>query len=105
MTDGILMREIMSDFLLEDYSCIVIDEAHERKVNTDILIGFLSRVVNMRLRLAKEERNTNPDQQPNQYRYHPLRIVIMSATLRVSDFTKNKYLFPKPVCVINVEAR
>lgn len=34
MTDGILLREIQSDFLLRDYSAIIIDEAHERSLNT-----------------------------------------------------------------------
>jgi ATP-dependent RNA helicase DHX37/DHR1 len=39
MTDGILLREIQEDLLLRKYSVVVIDEAHERNVNTDILIG------------------------------------------------------------------
>ena len=39
MTDGILMREIQEDLLLRKYSCIVLDEAHERNMNTDVLIG------------------------------------------------------------------
>lgn len=34
MTDGILMKEVQSDFLLSRYSAIIIDEAHERNVNT-----------------------------------------------------------------------
>ena len=39
MTDGVLLREIEKDFLLTNYSVIIIDEAHERSVFTDILIG------------------------------------------------------------------
>jgi hypothetical protein len=39
MTDGILMRELQDDFLLRKYSAIVVDEAHERSLNTDILLG------------------------------------------------------------------
>ncbi|KAM0710721.1 hypothetical protein Q7P35_001459 [Cladosporium inversicolor] len=83
MTDGILLREIDQDFILSKYSAIVIDEAHERSVNTDILIGMLSRIVNLRDVMSKEE----PD------KYYPLKLVIMSATLRVSDFMQNQRLF------------
>ena len=43
MTDGVLLREIERDFLLMKYSVVVIDEAHERSVFTDVLIGILSR--------------------------------------------------------------
>lgn len=53
MTDGILLKEISSDFMLKKYSCIIIDEAHERSINTDILIGLLSRIVILRNKLAR----------------------------------------------------
>ena len=48
MTDGILLNEMMSDFLLTEYSVIIIDEAHEWKLATDILIGLLSKVITIR---------------------------------------------------------
>lgn len=54
MTDGILLNEMMSDFLLKDYSIVIIDEAHERKLATDILIGLLSKVVEIRAQMALE---------------------------------------------------
>lgn len=60
MTDGILMNEMCSDFLLKKYSVIMLDEAHERKINTDLLLGLLSRLVNIRARLTIQERNNAP---------------------------------------------
>jgi ATP-dependent RNA helicase DHX37/DHR1 len=48
MTDGVLLKEIQNDFMLSNYSAIIIDEAHERSVYTDILIGLLSRIVPLR---------------------------------------------------------
>ncbi|MCJ1285550.1 putative ATP-dependent RNA helicase DHR1 [Xylographa opegraphella] len=78
MTDGILLREIAGDFALKKYSAIIIDEAHERTTNTDLLIGMLSRIVELRKHLTG---------------HAPLKLIIMSATLRVSDFTSNTKLF------------
>jgi ATP-dependent RNA helicase DHX37/DHR1 len=58
MTDGILLRELADDFLLRKYSTIIIDEAHERSINTDILIGVMSRVVRLRENLGKQDGET-----------------------------------------------
>ena len=54
MTDGVLLRELATDFLLTKYSVIIIDEAHERSMNTDVLIGILSRVIRLREEMWKE---------------------------------------------------
>lgn len=88
MTDGVLLKEIESDFTLSKYSVIILDEAHERSVYTDILVGLLSRIVPLR-----------------QKRGQSLKLIIMSATLRVEDFTKNLQLFKTPPPVISVDAR
>ncbi|CAH0696581.1 unnamed protein product [Spodoptera exigua] len=88
MTDGVLLKEIQSDFLLSKYSVVIIDEAHERSVYTDILLGLLSRIVPLRRK-----------------RGSPLRLIIMSATLRVEDFTENTRLFKDPPPVIKIDAR
>ncbi|KAJ1329124.1 ATP-dependent RNA helicase DHX37/DHR1 [Microdochium nivale] len=94
MTDGVLLREVASDISLIKYSAIIIDEAHERSVNTDILIGMLSRVVKLREEMAEE----NP-------KIGPLKLIIMSATFRVDDVTKNPMLFQTPPPILNVEGR
>lgn len=95
MTDGVLLREMMQDFKLTKYSSIIIDEAHERNINTDILIGMLSRCVKLR---AKENA-----QDP--IKNKRLKLIIMSATLRVSDFSENTTLFSSPPPILNVSAR
>lgn len=94
MTDGILLREIQSDFLLSKYSIILLDEAHERNLNTDILVGLLSRIVKLRWKKSIEDPKT----------YRPLRLVIMSATLNVEEFSKPALFNPLPP-VLRVEAR
>lgn len=88
MTDGVLLREVEKDFLLSNYSVIVIDEAHERSVYTDILIGLLSRIVLLRKRKGNS-----------------LKLIIMSATLRVEDFTNNANLFSPTPPIVKVDAR
>lgn len=82
LTDGILIREIANDFALLKYSVIIIDEAHERSANTDILIGMVSRIVDLRATMSKDDPKVTT-----------LKLIIMSATLRISDFIENPNLF------------
>jgi ATP-dependent RNA helicase DHX37/DHR1 len=94
MTDGVLLREVAQDIALRKYSAIIIDEAHERSVNTDILIGMMSRVVKLREEMAAEDTSIKP-----------LKLIIMSATLRVTDFTENTTLFAVSPPVLQAEGR
>ncbi len=111
MTDGILLRELSSDILLKSYSVIVLDEAHERGLNTDVLLGMLSRAVPLRRKLADEQRKRYDAAENDDARrlltppMHPLKVVIMSATLQTSELVENSVLFPIPPPVVVVESR
>jgi ATP-dependent RNA helicase DHX37/DHR1 len=116
MTDGVLLKEVSQDLTLSRYSSIIIDEAHERSLNTDVLIGVLSRVVKLREDMWRNKEQVTvkryikradgvltPVERTEVVR--PLKLIIMSATLRVQDFTANRTLFERPPPVIHVKAR
>ena len=92
VTDGILLKELENDSLLSEYSVIIIDEAHERTINSDLLIGFISQILKIRYIMWKRKMkyNYSKDNKNEEKSVLPLRLIIMSATLRVSEFSENK---------------
>jgi ATP-dependent helicase HrpA len=67
MTDGILLQEIKADYYLSDYGAVIVDEAHERSLNIDFILGLLKRVL---------------DERPD------FRVVVSSATINAEIFSE-----------------
>ncbi|KAM3162220.1 Pre-mRNA-splicing factor ATP-dependent RNA helicase PRP16 [Lachancea thermotolerans] len=67
MTDGILLRETLVSEMLDKYSCIIMDEAHERSLNTDVLFGILKNLLSKR---------------------RDLKLIITSATMNANRFSR-----------------
>lgn len=84
MTDGILLAETQGDRDLRAYDTLIIDEAHERSLNIDFLLGYLKRLMNRR-----------PD----------LKIIVTSATIDAERFAGHFTMHGKPAPVIEVSGR
>jgi ATP-dependent helicase HrpA len=84
MTDGILLAETQTDPLLKAYDTIIIDEAHERSLNIDFLLGYLREILPRR-----------PD----------LKVIITSATIDADRFARHFGTPEKPAPVIEVSGR
>ncbi|KAJ5656814.1 hypothetical protein N7507_008764 [Penicillium longicatenatum] len=67
MTDGVLLRESLTQSDLDKYSCIIMDEAHERALNTDVLMGLLKKVL---------------------VRRRDLKLIVTSATMNAERFSR-----------------
>ena len=84
MTDGILLAETQRDPLLRRYDTLIIDEAHERSLNIDFLLGFLKRL------LARRK---------------DLKLIITSATIDADRFARHFGTQDRPAPVIQVSGR
>ncbi len=84
MTDGILLAETQSDRLLKQYDTIIIDEAHERSLNIDFLLGYLKQLLPKR-----------PD----------LKLIITSATIDAERFARHFSTDKESVPIIEVSGR
>ncbi|MFP4900640.1 DEAD/DEAH box helicase, partial [Paraburkholderia sp. BR14261] len=84
MTDGILLAETQTDPLLKAYDTIIIDEAHERSLNIDFLLGYLKEILPRR-----------PD----------LKLIVTSATIDADRFARHFGSEEKPAPVIEVSGR
>ncbi len=84
MTDGILLAETQSDPLLRNYDTLIIDEAHERSLNIDFLLGYLKQLLPKR-----------PD----------LKVIITSATIDADRFSRHFEINGRPAPVIEVSGR
>mmetsp|Transcript_42798 Transcript_42798/g.167228 ORF Transcript_42798/g.167228 Transcript_42798/m.167228 type:complete len:1162 (-) Transcript_42798:1347-4832(-) len=90
VTDGVLLREAQDDLLLRKYSAVIVDEAHERSINTDLLLTLLSRTVVLRREMEDLPR---------------LKVVVMSATLDVEGIFEGPTPLFKEHRHLDIEAK
>src|SRR4051812_43969699 len=84
MTDGILLAETQTDPLLKAYDTLIIDEAHERSLNIDFLLGYLREILARR---------------------HDLKVIVTSATIDADRFARHFASAKGPAPVIQVSGR
>lgn len=90
-TDGVLLQQMRRDILLRQYDAVVIDEAHERSLNTDVLLGLMSRAAPLRRELATRALEEGDDEP-----FGPLKVIIMSAS-PLGDVVDNERLWNRGV--------
>lgn len=84
MTDGILLAETQTDRFLDQYDTIIVDEAHERSLNIDFLLGYLKRLLHKR---------------------RDLKVIITSATIDAARFADHFETNGKPAPVMQISGR
>jgi len=97
MTDGMIVRELLSDPMLSKYSVVIVDEAHERTLRTDLLLANLKKIIKKRNEPSSQDaKGKNTSESSN-----PLKIVVMSATLDAEKFSKFFFGYVQGVLTIS----
>lgn len=84
MTDGILLAETQNDPMLRAYDTVIIDEAHERSINIDFLLGYLKRLLSKR---------------------RDLKVIVTSATIDAERFARHFEINGRPAPILTISGR